>query len=165
MKSKVTFGILKPDCILRGLERNLFNDISMHGFRIEITKKKILTKEDVYFLYGHNKNKSFFPELLKYMTSGPSICFIASLSDGRDAIKEMNKLVGHYNPSLADDGTLRRKYAISNFLPYKCIQNIIHSSKSLEEAQREIAYFFPTYVTLLNSTDFYDPFREKVRKN
>src|SRR3989338_10330470 len=122
--SKITFGILKPDCILRNLEDQLFGEMTIRDFKIIKRKRKVFDEKDVYFLYVHCKDEDFFHGLLKYMCHDSSVVFIAGLFDGRDAIDEMNELVGYYVPSVAAEGSLRKKYAITDFLPYNVIQTL-----------------------------------------
>lgn len=88
--------------------------------------------------------ETFFKDQLAYMMVDDSIAFVAGRDDGKDAITEMNTLVGYYDPACADEGTLRKKYVISdNYTAGRAIQNVIHSSPNLKAAQREIQHFFP----------------------
>jgi nucleoside diphosphate kinase len=93
-------------------------------------------------LYGHNSDKPFYSDLVAYMTCADSIVFLARRND-EDAINELKKLIGYYEPHLASPGTLRRKYAIPNYFPYHAIQTIIHSPNTVEENRKEIKHFFP----------------------
>jgi nucleoside-diphosphate kinase len=140
---KIVFGLLKPDCIVRGLVSQVFDDIIINGFSIEAQKRLRLNEFDVFLLYGESSDKSFYPDLVAYMTCADSIAFLAKRNDEKDAITELKKLIGYYKPHLAAPGTLRRKYAIPNYLPYHAIQTIIHSSDTVEENRKEIKHFFP----------------------
>ncbi|MEM5771818.1 MAG: nucleoside-diphosphate kinase [Candidatus Aenigmatarchaeota archaeon] len=150
---KIVFGLLKPDCVIRQLVDKVFNDITSNGFSIEAKKQLRLNEFDVFLLYGHNSDKPFYSDLVAYMTCADSIAFLAKCNKEKDAIDELNKLIGYYIPHLALQGTLRKKYAIPDYLPYQAIQTIIHSPNTPEENRREIKHFFP------------ELYEEYIRKN
>lgn len=139
MITKISGGILKPDCTIRNIYEQVFKNVENNGFHIQDKNRRKLNENDVFFLYGHNSDKPFYSELVSYMTCHDSIIFTAKRCDGRDAVKELKKLVGYYMAELAEDGTIRKKYAIPGLLP--C--NVIHSPDTPEENRREIKHFFP----------------------
>lgn len=143
MLIKIVHGLLKPDCIIRGLVNQVFDDILSNGFSIEAKKRLRLDELDVFLLYGHNADKPFYSDLVAHMTCADSVTFLAKHNDDKDAIVELKNLVGYYIPHLASPGTLRRKYAIPDYLPYRAIQTIIHSPDTAEENRKEIKHFFP----------------------
>jgi nucleoside-diphosphate kinase len=145
MKQSETFGLLKPDCLYRNLEEIIFAEILDSGFQIPFKKRIRLNKEDAVFLYPDTVGKPFFSAMISYMISHDSIGFIATLDDGRNAQKELTKMVGYFNPLQADDGTIRKKYSIPNYFPFNAIQNIIHSSSDQRAFERESKYFLPEY--------------------
>ena len=80
-----------------------------------------------------HQDKPFYPELIKFMTSGPCIPFVIR---GKNAIKSVREIMGATNPEEANAGTIRFDFADS------IDSNIIHGSDSVESAKREISFFF-----------------------
>ena len=83
--------------------------------------------------YECHKEKPFYGELVKFMTSGP---VLAMVLEGRDVIRIMRKIAGATSPKEALPGTIRGDFAAD------VEHNLIHTSDSEENAEREINLFF-----------------------
>jgi Nucleoside diphosphate kinase len=84
-------------------------------------------------LYDEHKGKSFFEELVNYVTSGPVVCMVI---EGDDVVQVIRRMIGNTDPKEAPPGTIRGDYALSKS------ENVIHASDSIEKAQREMSLFF-----------------------
>ncbi len=128
-----TLSIIKPD----GVERHLigkiiskFEENELYPVRIEM---KHLTQKEAEGFYDVHVGKPFFNELVSFMSSSPVVLMVL---EGEDAVAKNRKIMGATNPANAEEGTLRRMYAKS------IDKNTVHGSDSLENAKKEIAYFF-----------------------
>jgi nucleoside-diphosphate kinase len=92
-----------------------------------------LSKEEAEGFYAVHKDRPFFNDLVKFMTSGPVM--IQTL-EGDNAVSKNRELMGATNPKEADAGTIRADFADS------IDANAVHGSDSLENAKIEIDYFF-----------------------
>jgi nucleoside-diphosphate kinase len=129
----ITFSMIKPDAVKDGYTGLILSDIEAAGFKIISLKKTQLTTERAAAFYAVHKDKPFFQSLLNVMTSGP---IVAMILKKENAVAEFRKLIGATNPSLAEEGTIRKKYARS------LESNAIHGSDSDENALIESAFFF-----------------------
>ncbi|BFT95192.1 MAG: nucleoside-diphosphate kinase [Minisyncoccus archaeiphilus] len=130
---KYSFGLLKPDCISRNLENNIFFLIELNNLNIIAFKKVRLSDNEVEIIWPACKFESYYREMIDFSISEDSIVFIVK---GEYAIERLNELVGHYNPEMAKIGTIRKKFGIS------CMRNIIHSVDSEEIFKKHAALFF-----------------------
>lgn len=128
-----TLAILKPDCVKKNLIGQVVMRITEAGFKIKGIKMVRLTIESGGGFYEIHKGKSFYNNLLNYMTSGP--CVPIAL-EKENAVEEFRKLIGATDPSNAEEGTIRKLYAEN------IERNIVHGSDSDENAAKEIAHFF-----------------------
>lgn len=128
-----SLGILKPDCLKRGLEKEVLSIIEASGLRIVKKRRILLTEQEVRIVWSTCVNEWFFPSMVEFMTSSDSIVFVV---EGFSAIERLNDLVGRYDPTLAERNTIRYKYGIDK------MENIIHSSLNKEEYVREYNLFF-----------------------
>ncbi len=101
--------------------------------KLKHIKMTRLTKESAGGFYEVHKERPFFNDLIKYMTSGP--CVPIAL-EKENAVADFRKLIGATDPSKAEDGTIRKLYAEN------VERNIIHGSDSDENAKIEISHFF-----------------------
>lgn len=129
-----SFGMLKPDCIQRGLEEKAFSFVENQELRIIVIKKKLLTIEEVYRIYGRCSDKPFFGGLVSFMLSGPVVGYLVG---GKDAIEQLNNIVGFTDPRLADPMSIR------GALGESIRRNISHSSSDLSSFKCEATIFFP----------------------
>lgn len=128
-----SFGLLKPDCLKRGLEKDVIALIESAGLDIVAMKKVRLTRAQVDAIWPGCKPMAFHEEMVVFSTSNDCMVFIV---EGEDAIGRLSALVGHYDPRLAEAGTIRHRFGIS------LMENIIHSSFDAEMYQRESSMFF-----------------------
>jgi nucleoside-diphosphate kinase len=128
-----TFSILKPDATARSLTGEINAIIEDAGLRIVAQKRIRMSKAQAEGFYGVHKERPFFADLVKFMTSGP---VVVQVLEGEDAVARYRDVMGATNPYNAKPGTIRRKYASG------IEANTVHGSDSLENAAIEIAFFF-----------------------
>ena len=128
-----TLTILKPDCVRKGLIGEVTRRIQEAGFRIVAMKMTRLTMDTAAGFYAVHKDKPFFDDLRKFMSSGPCVPMIL---EKENAIEDFRKLIGATNPEEAEEGTIRADFADG------IEQNIVHGSDSVENGKIEAAYFF-----------------------
>lgn len=133
MASEKTYIMLKPDCIKRGLIGEVISRIEKKGYKITDVKMMCLDEKILREHYAHIADKPFFPEIVSYMTSGPVLGMIV---EGENAVKGMRILMGATKFEDAAAGTIRGDYAFCT------IENLIHGSDSLENAEIEMKRFF-----------------------
>ncbi len=136
-----TLAIIKPDGVSKNLIGQIITKITGAGFKIKALKMTRLTKESAGGFYEIHKERSFFNDLIEYMTSGP--CIPIAL-EKENAVADFRKLIGATDPAQAEEGTIRKLYAASK------AENVIHGSDSDENAAIEIAHFFSTKELLEN---------------
>lgn len=82
-------------------------------------------------------------QLIEYLTMSP---VVAMCIEGHNAVAKIRKIVGSTNPQDAEPGTIRGDYAIDSFKMAdesgRPIQNLIHASGAIDEAEREVALWF-----------------------
>lgn len=128
-----TLAILKPDCIKRNLVGEVLTRIQKANFKIAGMKMVRLSMETAGQFYGAHKERSFYSELIHFMTSGACIVMVL---EKENASREFRKLIGATDPREAMPGTIRRDFAESKR------ENIVHGSEHVEDAAREISFFF-----------------------
>ena len=128
-----TLSIIKPDGVSKNIIGAIFQRFENAGLKIVNLKRLTLTTEEAGDFYNMHKERPFYPELVKFMTSGPCIPFVVK---GNNAILKVRELMGATDPSEAETGSIRADFADS------IDRNIIHGSDSKESAQREISFFF-----------------------
>jgi len=130
---KYSIGLLKPDCLKRGIEKEILAMIRNSGFIIIEKRRVRLTREDVDTIWNSCKKTYFYEDMVKFFLSEDCIIFIV---EGENAILRLNELVGYFEPALADSGTIRNIYGIS------AMENIIHSTLNEETYLKELFLFF-----------------------
>ena len=128
-----TFSIIKPDATKRNLTGSINSVIEKNGLRIIAQKRIKLTTEQVQKFYAVHNEKPFFSELVEYMTSEP---VVVQVLYSENAVKKYREVMGATNPENAEDGTIRKQFAVS------LEKNSVHGSDSLENAKIEIEQFF-----------------------
>jgi nucleoside-diphosphate kinase len=128
-----TLSILKPDATARNLTGEINAMIENAGLRIIAQKRIKLDQAKAEGFYAVHKDRPFFKDLVKFMTSGP---VVVQVLEGENAIARYREVMGATNPYNAAPGTIRRQYA-SNIEA-----NSAHGSDSAENAKIEVAYFF-----------------------
>ena len=128
-----TFSIIKPDATKRNLTGSINMLIENSGLRIIAQKRIKLNKDQAEKFYFVHKEKPFFNDLVQYMTSEPVVVQVLS---GDNAIEKYRKVMGATNPENADEGTIRKLHALN------VQENSVHGSDSVENAKKEISFFF-----------------------
>ena len=128
-----TLSIIKPDAVERNLVDVIKNIFIKNHLKIKDSKKIHISKEEASEFYKVHQSKPFYEALCSYLSSGPIIVMIL---EGENAIKENRRLMGATNPKEAEEGTIRKLYGIS------IDKNSVHGSDSLENAKKEINFFF-----------------------
>ena len=128
-----SFGLLKPDCLERGIQEDIFKMIRSFDLKIIKMKKVQLNEKNVDAIWSSCRNEYFYKDMVRFLTSGKCIVFLV---EGEDAINRLNVLVGHYDPLKAGKGTIRGPFGCS------AMENVIHSSLNEEAFQREANLFF-----------------------
>ena len=128
-----SFVMMKPDAVQRRLMGKILSRFEEKGLQIVAVKLIQIDEELAKTHYGEHAEKPFFPSLVEYITSSPSLAMVI---EGEEAITTIRKLVGATNPLEADLGTIRGDYGMDTG------RNIIHASDSPASAEREIGLFF-----------------------
>lgn len=128
-----TFVIVKPDGVSKGLVGEVISRIESKGYVISSLKKLKIDDELAREHYKEHVGKSFFEELVSFITSGPVVAMVV---EGEEAIKTIRTMVGATDPKEAAPGTIRGDFAVD------VGNNIIHASDSPKSAEREISLFF-----------------------
>ena len=128
-----TLSIIKPDAVERHLEDEIKQMFLKKGFKIIKEKKIQIEKTEAELFYQVHQTKPFYNDLCTYLSSGP---IVAMIIEKENAIKENRNLMGATNPKDAEEGTIRKKYGIS------IDKNSVHGSDSVENAKKEIDFFF-----------------------
>ncbi len=134
-----TFAIIKPDAVERNLTGKILSRIESKGFRIVAMKRVCLTLPEAEGFYHVHKERPFFKDLTQYMCTGPVVLMVLERDNG---IKAWRELMGATNPAEADEGTIRKDFAVN------LEKNSVHGSDAPETAAFEISYFFnPTEIS------------------
>ena len=128
-----TLSIIKPDATQRNLTGAVNAVIEASGLRIVGQKRIWLSEGQAEGFYAVHKERPFFRDLVTFMTSGP---VVVQVLEGDDAVARYRDVMGATNPANAADGTIRKRFAES------IEANTVHGSDSLENAEREVAFFF-----------------------
>ncbi len=130
---ETTFVIIKPNGVKYGLIGEIIARFEKSRLSVSGLKLKTITKTEAESFYGEHKERGFFPELVAFMTSGPSVLLALS---GEKAIEKVRTINGATNPANASAGTIRHDFAPNTG------ENIVHSSDSPESAAREVDFWF-----------------------
>ena len=130
---KRTFSIIKPDATKRNITGSINRIIEENDLTIIAQKRIKLSKDKAEGFYSIHKDKPFFNDLISYMTSAP---VIIQVLQGDNAVEQYRKIMGATDPSKAENGTIRKEYALN------IQENSVHGSDSEENAHIEINYFF-----------------------
>ena len=128
-----TLSIIKPDAVERNLTENIKKFFLENKLKIIKEKKIQVSKEEAAEFYKIHQTKPFYDRLCNYLSSGPITVMIL---EGENAIKENRRIMGATDPKNAENGTIRKQYGIS------IDKNSVHGSDSLDNAEKEIQFFF-----------------------
>jgi nucleoside-diphosphate kinase len=129
-----TLCIIKPDAVEKRTAGAILAKLEENGFQILALKRTILSKDVAEGFYAVHKARGFFGELVQFMTRSP---VIVAVLEREDAVAKYRGVMGATDPAKADAGTIRKLYGAN------VGENAVHGSDSLENAQIEIAFFFP----------------------
>ena len=130
-----TLSIIKPDAVERNLENKIKSFFTENNIKVLKSKKIKVSKEEASEFYKVHQTKPFYDALCNYLSSGPIIVMIL---EGENAVLKNRELMGATDPLKAEEGTLRKMYGIS------IDKNSVHGSDSIENATKEINFFFKT---------------------
>lgn len=133
MATNRTFTMIKPDAFGANNTGNILAMIEAAGFRLVAAKITRLSEERAGQFYEVHKERPFYGDLCKYMSSGN---IVAAILEKDNAVEDFRKLIGATNPKDAEAGTVRAKYGES------IEANAVHGSDSDENAQIEGSFFF-----------------------
>lgn len=133
MAKERTLSIIKPDGVCRNIIGKLLSRFENNGLQVVAMKMIHLTKREAEGFYAVHKERTFFSSLTDYMSSGP---IVVQVLEGENAIARNREIMGATNPAEAEEGSIRKDYALD------IEQNTVHGSDSAESAASEIAYFF-----------------------
>tara|TARA_B100000989_G_scaffold290183_1_gene262984 strand:+ start:182 stop:583 length:402 start_codon:yes stop_codon:yes gene_type:complete len=128
-----TLSIIKPDAVERNLVEEIKNIFKKNNLNIKDSKKIHISKDEASEFYKVHQSKPFYNDLCAYLSSGPIIVMIL---EGENAVLANRKLMGSTNPKDAEQNTIRNLYGIS------IDKNSVHGSDSIENAKKEIKFFF-----------------------
>ena len=131
-----TFSIIKPDATKRNITGSINKIIENNHLRIIAQKRIQMTEEQAQEFYSIHKDRTFFNDLIEYMTSEP---VIVQVLEGENAVTNYRKVMGATNPEEADEGTIRKEHALN------IQENSVHGSDSNENAAKEINFFFSSH--------------------
>ena len=128
-----TLSIIKPDAVERNLIENIKSIFTKNNLTIKEDKKIHITKEEAAEFYKVHQTKPFYDDLCSYLSSGP---IVAMILEGENAVAHNRKLMGATDPKNAEENTIRKLYGIS------IDKNSVHGSDSVDNAKKEIKFFF-----------------------
>lgn len=135
MSVERTLSIIKPDAVAKNVIGKIYSRFEKAGLKIVAAKMQHLSRAEAEGFYAVHRQRPFFNDLVKFMTSGPVM--IQAL-EGENAIAMNRQLMGATNPAEAEAGTIRADFAES------IEANAVHGSDGPDTADMEITYFFGT---------------------
>ena len=140
MSIEQTLSIIKPDATKRNLTGKINSKLEDSGLKIIAQKRILLSKTQAEDFYKVHQERPFYNDLVKFMISGP---VVVQVLEGENAVSKNREIMGATNPDEAEDGTIRKEFAVS------LEANSVHGSDSLDNAKIEISFFF-SQIELVN---------------
>lgn len=134
MSVERTLSIIKPDGVAKNIIGEVYRRFESKGLRIVAARMMRLSTEQAQSFYAVHKDRPFYNDLVRYMTSGP---VMVQVLEGENAIAKNREIMGATNPAEAAPGTIRADFADS------IEANCVHGSDGPDTAKVEIAFFFP----------------------
>ena len=128
-----TLSIIKPDAVERNLVDDIKNIFIKNNLNIKESKKIHISKDEASEFYRVHQSKPFYNDLCNYLSSGPIVVMIL---EGQNAVLFNRELMGATDPKKAKENTIRKLYGIS------IDKNSVHGSDSVDNAKKEIKFFF-----------------------
>jgi nucleoside-diphosphate kinase len=133
MPNERTLSIIKPDGVGRNLLGEIINRFEKVGLRVVAARMTQLSQREAEGFYAVHRERPFFKDLVKFMTSGP---VLVQVLEGEGAIAKNREVMGATDPKKAAPGTIRADLA------HSIDENVVHGSDAPDTAAWEIAYFF-----------------------
>ncbi len=133
MTLEQTLSIVKPDAVSKNQIGPILAMLEGAGLKIIAAKMLHLSKQQAEGFYAVHKERPFFNDLVKFMTTGPVLVMVL---EGQNAVAKNREVMGATDPKKAAPGTIRAEFADS------IEANAVHGSDSLENAKTEIKFFF-----------------------
>jgi len=133
MPAERTLSIIKPDATRRNLTGAINAKLEAAGLRIVAQRRIRLSRAQAEAFYAVHKARPFFGGLCDFMTSGP---VVVQVLEGENAVARNREVMGATDPAKAAAGTIRKEFAEN------IEANSVHGSDSVENAAKEIAFFF-----------------------
>ena len=133
MSLERTLSIVKPDGVAKNVIGDVYRRFEQAGLRIVAARMLQLTQAQAEAFYGIHRERPFFKDLCRYMTSGP---VMVQVLEGEGAVARNRDIMGATDPKKAAPGTIRADLADS------IEANVVHGSDTAENAAREVAFFF-----------------------
>jgi nucleoside-diphosphate kinase len=133
MIAERTLSIIKPDAVSKNIIGEIYRLLEISGFKIVAAKMLHLTREEAEAFYDIHATRPFFKNLVAFMISGP---IMIQVLEGENAVARYRDLMGATDPREAQANTIRSLYANN------IEENAVHGSDSVDNARREIAFFF-----------------------
>tara|TARA_B110001454_G_C12690145_1_gene421981 strand:+ start:793 stop:1215 length:423 start_codon:yes stop_codon:yes gene_type:complete len=128
-----TFSIIKPDATERNLTGEICSILEKNELRVVASRRIRLTQDKAAEFYSVHSEKPFFQSLCDFMCSGP---IVVQVLEGENAVLKNREVMGATNPEEAEEGTIRKMFAVS------LEKNSVHGSDSIDNAKIEISQFF-----------------------
>ncbi len=128
-----TLSIIKPDGVQKNVIGEVYRRFEQAGLTIIGARMLHLTQAQAEAFYAVHRERPFYKDLVRYMTTGP---VIAQVLEGENAVETHRKIMGATDPKKADPGTIRRDLAAS------IEENVVHGSDGADTARQEISFFF-----------------------
>lgn len=129
-----TLSIIKPDAVRKAVIGQIIARFESNGLRVAAARMLSLTRDQAAAFYAVHRERPFFGDLMEFMTSGPVVVLAL---EGADAVAKNRDLMGATDPKQAAAGSIRADFADS------IEANAVHGSDSRENAETEVAFFFP----------------------
>ncbi|MBX2879523.1 MAG: nucleoside-diphosphate kinase [Granulosicoccus sp.] len=133
MAVEKTLSIIKPDAVAKNVIGEIYTAFEKSGLSVLAAKMMHLSEQQAGEFYAVHKERPFYQDLVKFMTSGP---VMVQVLEGENAIQAHRDVMGATNPAEAAEGTIRKRFASS------IDENAVHGSDAAETAAAEIAFFF-----------------------
>ena len=125
--------LVKPDAMERDLAGAIIERLQAAGLKLAALRMLHMSKALAERHYAVHARKSFFSELVDYITATP---VVAAVFEGENAVERIRKITGVTDPAKAAPGTIRKDFGLD------LQRNSVHGSDSPENAEKEIALFF-----------------------
>lgn len=133
MSKEQTLSIIKPDAVGKNVVGGVISKLENGGLKVVAAKMVHLSQNQAEDFYDIHRARPFFKDLVSFMTSGPVLVMAL---EGDNAVQKNRDIMGATNPKDAAPGTIRKEFAQT------IDENAVHGSDSLDNAKREIAFFF-----------------------